>query len=510
VSRRAKGEQGFVIVWFALFLGVMIAMAGFGVDLGSWYVRSTQLQRAADAGALAGVVWMPGNFSRAQTIALDVAKRNGIDPATNPKVAVSISSDPSSTRRLVVSITDTAVRPIFTTMFLSTQRQTRTATAEYLLPIPMGSPENSFGTGDLDLGLGVKSHLWGSVNGFCTAQEDGDKLLSRYDGIRTGGGYSCPYPAAPSGNAITSSDYDANGYFYDVKIPTLNATNLNFDVYDPAYQATPTCTGGGTSPDLKLVNGGAFSTNYKVFYSPMPLDHAQDQLVAGPLRFAANDAASCAKWQTLWTYRTAFDQAGLYRIQVYSTANEGSMAVGSNQFGLRVGDALGWVRCTTLTSSTCPQVHGESAISVFASESAATATFYLAQVDAIHAGKEMDVELFDPGEGASSLQILDPSGGPVNFSYDTTDSKPGFTAYSGSGTSLDVSGTISPPPGYASTSKYSDRHVMLKVTIPSNYGVGGLLNNGWWQIKYTTGAGSVSDRTTWSASILGNPVHLVK
>jgi hypothetical protein len=509
MSDRAKDEHGFVLMWFALFLGVLLAMAGFGVDLGSWYVRSTQLQRAADAAALAGVVWMPGNFPRAQAIALDVAKRNGLDPATDANITVSVTSDPASNRRLVVTVRDTAVRPIFTQLFISPLRETRTATAEYLLPIPMGSPENSFGTGDLDLGGGVRSHLWGSVNGFCTAQEDGDKLLSRYDGIRSGGGYSCPYPSAPSGRAVYSDDYDANGYFYDLKIPAAGSPSLNVDIYDPAYEASPTCAGGGTSPDLRLVTGGAFSTNFKVFYSPMPLDHSQDQLVAGPIRFAANDAASCAKWQTLWTYRTSLDPAGLYRIEVYTTANEGSTAIGSNQFALRAGDIAGWTRCTTLTSASCPQVHGESSLSVYASESASAATFYLAQVDPIHAGKEMDVELFDPGEGASSIQILDPSGVPVTFNYATTDSKPGFNAFSGSGTSLDVTGTISPPAGYASTSKYSDRHVMLKVTIPSNYGAGGLANNGWWQIKYSTGAGTVTDRTTWSASILGNPVHLV-
>ena len=31
----------------------------------------------------------------------------------------------------------------------------------------------------------------------------------------------------------------------------------------------------------------------------------------------------------------------------------------------------------------------------------------------------------------------------------------------------------------------------------------------WWRIRYTTTTGTVTDRTTWSVNILGNPVHLV-
>ena len=34
-------------------------------------------------------------------------------------------------------------------------------------------------------------------------------------------------------------------------------------------------------------------------------------------------------------------------------------------------------------------------------------------------------------------------------------------------------------------------------------------NNDWWQIRYTF-SGTVTDRTTWSARIIGDPVHLVE
>jgi hypothetical protein len=48
----------------------------------------------------------------------------------------------------------------------------------------------------------------------------------------------------------------------------------------------------------------------------------------------------------------------------------------------------------------------------------------------------------------------------------------------------------------------------LKIVLPSNYSaVYG--TNSWWKIRYTVGS-SATDRTTWSAKITGNPVHLVQ
>jgi hypothetical protein len=521
--KNADGEQGFVLVYFAMLLLVLMAMAGFGVDIGSWYLRSSQIQRAADAAALAGVVWMPGNFAQAQTVAVDTAKRNGFDD-TDPNISVTVEPDPASDRRLRVTIADLSIKRYFSQVFISNVTQTRAATAEYVLPIPMGSPENSFGTGNVDLGGGVTSKIWASVNGYCTAQEDGDKLLSRYDGIRPSGGYSCPHPSlTPSSPAKLSADYDPSGYYYDVEVPSGYSSNVNFDVYDAGFNPLGCGASGGggggwggggggggsslTSPDLPLATGGAFTTIFKVWYSPAPLDHTQDVLKT-TLTFAANDSANCGKWSTLWTWPSSAP-SGMYRIQVFTQAAESATAIGSNNFGLRAGNAAGWARCSTLTTTMCPQVHGEAAISVYANQSGATATFYLAQVAAVYAGRQMDIELFDPGEGASTIEILDPSGTPQSFAYATTDPRTGWNDYSGTTTILDVTGSGGSHAGYSSSYKYSDRHVRLRVTVPSSYGSGTLANGGWWQIRYKTGTATVTDRTTWSVTIVGNPVHLV-
>ena len=62
------------------------------------------------------------------------------------------------------------------------------------------------------------------------------------------------------------------------------------------------------------------------------------------------------------------------------------------------------------------------------------------------------------------------------------------------------------PSGYISNSKFSDRHLVLKTTISASSFTG---TSGWYKIKYASG-GMVTDRTTWSVSIIGNPVHLIQ
>ena len=51
-----------------------------------------------------------------------------------------------------------------------------------------------------------------------------------------------------------------------------------------------------------------------------------------------------------------------------------------------------------------------------------TQRFYLAQIDKVHAGKTMEIKLFDPGDvaGNAFMRVLSPDGNTysyVNFSY---------------------------------------------------------------------------------------------
>jgi Flp pilus assembly protein TadG len=70
-----KNEKGFAIVYLALIIIALVCMVGIAVDLGYMYIAKTQLQNAADAGALAGAAKLKPEDSTTSTVAKLEAKR---------------------------------------------------------------------------------------------------------------------------------------------------------------------------------------------------------------------------------------------------------------------------------------------------------------------------------------------------------------------------------------------------------------------------------------------------
>ena len=80
-SRRTE-ELGYLAVTIALLVPVVfIGCAAIAVDMSRWSVEAERVQRAADAAALAGVVWMPADFTTAKSTALAASAENGYDDA---------------------------------------------------------------------------------------------------------------------------------------------------------------------------------------------------------------------------------------------------------------------------------------------------------------------------------------------------------------------------------------------------------------------------------------------
>lgn len=71
-----REEHGYVMATTALLLIPLLVLAAFAVDVGSWYTEGQKVQRAADAAALAGVVWMPDE-DEAREAAFEMAAING-------------------------------------------------------------------------------------------------------------------------------------------------------------------------------------------------------------------------------------------------------------------------------------------------------------------------------------------------------------------------------------------------------------------------------------------------
>jgi hypothetical protein len=159
--------------------------------------------------------------------------------------------------------------------------------------------------------------------------------------------------------------------------------------------------------------------------------------------------------------------------------------------------------CDSRTDTTCPKVYANDALSLRAASTQSTANFFLSEIGAEHKGKKVIITLWDPAEGGSSIAIRKPTGTNTwtNQTFDWTSTNSAYPGANGV-TSIDVTGT-----------KFNSQLLTISFTLPTTYAPPS--DNDWWQIAYTFGTDSlgrpvtVSDRTTWTVSILGDPVHLV-
>jgi hypothetical protein len=192
---------------------------------------------------------------------------------------------------------------------------------------------------------------------------------------------------------------------------------------------------------------------------------------------------------------------GQYRLQVVTSSGTLSEN-GINGFGIEV----------TSTSGPLPHVYGQSRMEAFIVINN-TSIFYLAQVEAVHAGKFLEIKLFDPGDITStSFKIRIPSAISPGYTYASFTYT--STGVAGCGGSASGGPTTTLVTSTSSCKYYNNQWVTILAQIPTNYtapvasgdppGSGG----GWWKIEYGT-LGTGEDITTWQVNIRGNPVHLV-
>lgn len=506
-GKARRDERGFVLVFISGSLSLLLLSAGLAVDLGSWYRESAHLQRAADAAALAGVVYMPNDFVQASTVATATLAKNGVVDGVNNMV-VAISPDPNP-HRLKVCVKDTDAPTYFTRIINYVPVINKCATAEYELAVPMGSPLNEMSASTLN---GVDL----AINGYCSASEDGDQYNSGYRAMFTNGtrllgsSYTgCP-PSVPDPNPY----YDPAGYWYAVDVPDTSQ-NVTIEVYDASYNSASGLDGiqAGTASDPQITNTTFTVTDA----TSTPLDHTDDPVLA-TVTANANDMTFANQWVPIYTI-PAGSPAGRYRINVATSTNPESHDL--NGFDLRATvpamPIAGSVCSSDKTDvarywSGCPNVFAEERLGVYARNSSSTALFYLASVDKQYAGHELVVDLFDPGEGGSTIKLVMPDGTYAPFTYTYADcsvdaSLPNCPDTPTSTSALDVSGQPGPMPNRLNGGIYNERLVELRTTIPADY----LQSPGstWWKLEYTYSSGRIGDRTTWSVSVPGDPVRLV-
>lgn len=312
---RRDRSRGQVVVIFAGAAFVLFALTALVIDV-SWYWANTlKVQRAADAAALAGVVWLPGQAPTAVNFALTEATKNGYQNPVGGCVAKSVcvapTQDSDDPRQLDVTIS--APVPTFFMRLIGIQSltATRTSKALYVQKVPMGSPLAWYGVGCFDLSSGTDpacttgaSHsndksgvpsstayagampapnassinsqgFWGSIEPKGGERSNGDAFATYYNGKPTTNLF------ANNGTTPVSSQYDSAGYNYVVNFTTAGGSVYVFDPTFCDMGVNPSGSGNYGAGDHWLSGTNAVSTYYTLWDTKgTPFTEDDDRIVA--------------------------------------------------------------------------------------------------------------------------------------------------------------------------------------------------------------------------------------
>jgi hypothetical protein len=518
-------SRGQIIVIFAAALPVLIGVLGLAIDVSFAWINELRIQKTADAAALAGAVYLPDNTSGATSASLAAAVQNGYTGGTgsingSPNVSISAARNEPNHQQMDVSIT-APVETFFMRLFgFNYMMATRSAHAQYNLPLPMGSPLNVFGYPTATDLQGQTLNYWAGIQGPCALKENGDPYAtknttsvssncstattSNTEYKPSSAGDPGPYDytiKVTGGGTLAISLYDpefcprtgSNAQFHDTGDSVFTNANFNttFTLYNPS--ATPYLLGSYTIAaqaaypgDGGTAAGQSCSTTYVTPNVTMPYDGQKD-------------------YQGKWIGFASIAAApGSYRLNIQTSTVGSNAADGSNMYA---------IKATLNGGSSGVSVYGGavgtmSSMSIYNNLPPGTSNIYLAQINSTNAGKALVLDLFDPGDlngtGVMYFEIPTGTGSSGTWGDATFSWRDSGTTLSGAGTLH--SGVTSLTTATGGTSNFNGHWVVVTIAIPGTYTAP---NSGWWKIKYVITGAAAHDRTTWNAQVIDIPVHLV-
>ncbi|GEM_PF-1184675 len=367
--------------------------------------------------------------------------------------------------------------------------------------------------------------FWATMNTEGAANVNGDAFQPYYD---TPTSAVAPVCSAATGDKAC---YDSDNYYnYAIEMPA-GSTSGSVYVYDPVFCAVTVSKGTG---DRWFGGTNGVTAMYDILNTNNTLyDIADDtsvtssgslfkQISASDTSMGGSGGSECKyttdtaygdgrdyhdRWYRLYSGLTGGASGTVYRLHTYSTdpadVTQQRNTNGESSFAVYASASGG-----------TPKVYGLGAMQMFTPLSSAGGStfseFYLAQIDAVHAGKTMEIKLWDPGDTnplSANVQIEIPTSGgwaATNVDYTATPgtTNAGATAC-GSNSGSGVSSIVTSNP----TSQFNGCWLTIDIVIPVGYTAP---QSGWWKIKYNmSGSGTSNDVTTWKVQIKGNPVHLI-
>ncbi len=382
--------------------------------------------------------------------------------------------------------------------------------------------------------------FWATMNTEGAANVNGDAYQPFYDTPT-----STPAKACGTSGTLVAAYCPTTYYNYGVEMPP-NTTGGYVYIFDPNFCATALADGTGD----RWFGSGSVSSWYELFgINNTPYDLSDDSLIAtSGSQFRDQNASDSTMGgsggsseckQTNVPYGDGRDyhdswyllnpnnplsggpDGTVYRLHTTTTVPAGQTdpvnqknTDGENSFAIFANNNEG-----TTANGLLPTVYGLGAMQMFTPLSASGGTtnssFYLAQVPQVYGGKVLELNLWDPGDTsplAATLYVMIPTSAgwtPTPFTYSAATG----TTNAGRNSACNSNSNSSPANNSVQTSTgaslglFNGCWLTLDVPIPQGYQA---YQNGWWQIKYSmTGSGTSSDVTTWTAQILGNPVHLI-
>jgi hypothetical protein len=529
--RHELKQAGQIVVIFAVMLTVLIGLVGIAIDTTYAWREALRVQRAADAAALAGVVYMPGNATMARSTASTAAARNGFSAGSGTSI-----SFPATVNQRQLDVTITTPVPTFFSRIFGVNHfdVSRTAKAVYVLPVPMGSPLAFYGTYQLTSKAGVVAAqpgapgvpltenlgFFGAIEGMGSNRSTGDAYAPYYNGNPTVNagynpdGYRYEIQAAAAGTLYifdpmfcatikkdNGAGYSGTGDHWLGKATPVTTHFVLWDTHNvPLAPATWTVAGRIDETNQNAVDKGAlYGNNGSNDYSGY-VDGGAANAPVNPVDCKSNSHHN--NWVAIGNVAAG----GTYSLQVTTSgANTDLTQNFENMFSLAVSGG--------------GRIYGSGSMVSYANIDNGSSNFYLAQIDrTAGAGKTVQIELFDPGDTneKSWIQILPdgtPAWQPINFSYSADNGRANGntnciqtnSGAAGAGTVPNLCGENAGGGG----NLYNNSWITINVSLPTTYGDAAhpLSNNGWWKIRYQVGKGN--DTTTWRVTIKGNPVHLI-
>jgi len=507
-------DRGSAILFVAGSLVLLMGLAAMGTDLAWFYLNTSRVQRAADASALGGVVWMPDDFGTASATALSIATQNGYEDGTDNAI-VTPATVPGEQNQIQVTVEDTVPTFFLKALGFDSMDITRSAVAEYIPPLKLGSPSNQFGNacdpayeGDPGFPADCGDNFWANIHGKFTHTSFGDAYAGHCQG-GTNDDPNCP------ANSIART----SGYLYGIESSgsfTLQFVDLAFHNRSGSVLGTSDQhrTGDRGCEDGSWHGGATTSascgpTMIVNLYAPDPT----------PLELSDNGSPVCTatvppqpqieeqvggngvpySWQTpdgkpCWTQ----SGSGIWVVQVLhqdpGTSND---RAGLNRYSVR---------------STSGQIYALRDFSIYNNASGSTTSFHLAEVPDYYAGKTFVVEMFDPGEfnvdpdgPTGQLQIMGADGTVFDDGTCRVFERPTGDP-DGPWSLINTINTGSDCLEVTTEGEYNNQWLKFEIDLPTTYSC----TTCWWKVNYVyPGGASVSDTTTWRAYIVGNPIHLV-